>query len=226
MTTSRTGHVEVRSLGGAARSFVGNATPRIFGAALAALVAARIAIGHYGWFDLVVVGLYVAVEPFAQWLIHVFVLHARPIRVGRISVDLLAAREHRRHHADPRDLRLSLIPLRVLAVGTAISLGVIILWPTSGLRLTAAVVTTVQILLYEWTHYLIHTDDKPQRSWYRRLYTHHRLHHYRNEHYWFGVSRTLADTVLRTAPDKDDVAPSPTARRLLESVTAGPTIGH
>jgi hypothetical protein len=63
-------------------------------------------------------------------------------------------------------------------------------------------------------HFLIHTDYKPRTAAYRRLYTGHRLHHYRNENYWFGVSRRLGDTVLRTDPAKDDVPLSPTCLAL------------
>ena len=46
------------------------------------------------------------------------------------------------------------------------------------------------------------------------LYNHHRLHHYRNEQYWFGITNTLGDQVLGTAPDKDDVPVSKTAKNL------------
>ena len=42
----------------------------------------------------------------------------------------------------------------------------------------------------------------------------HRLHHFRNEHYWFGVTMHLADHVLSTYPGKLDVELSPTARTL------------
>ena len=42
----------------------------------------------------------------------------------------------------------------------------------------------------------------------------HRLHHFRNERYWFGVTMHLADHVLSTYPGKLDVELSPTARTL------------
>jgi sterol desaturase/sphingolipid hydroxylase (fatty acid hydroxylase superfamily) len=42
----------------------------------------------------------------------------------------------------------------------------------------------------------------------------HRNHHYRNEHYWFGVTVHLADHLLGTFPEKTAVDASPTARTL------------
>ena len=67
---------------------------------------------------------------------------------------------------------------------------------------------------YEWTHYLIHTDYAPKTRFYRSLWRGHRLHHYRNENYWFGVTNHFGDRVLGTNPAKDAVPVSPTARTL------------
>jgi hypothetical protein len=66
-------------------------------------------------------------------------------------------------------------------------------------------------LAYEWIHFLIHSSYKPKRWYYRYVYKAHRLHHFRNENYWFGVTVHLADHVLRTFPEKDAVPVSPTA---------------
>ncbi|MDX2168661.1 MAG: fatty acid hydroxylase family protein, partial [Deltaproteobacteria bacterium] len=49
---------------------------------------------------------------------------------------------------------------------------------------------------------------------YQRLWRNHRLHHFKNEHYWFGVTMLSGDRLLRTAPAVKDVETSPTARNL------------
>jgi sterol desaturase/sphingolipid hydroxylase (fatty acid hydroxylase superfamily) len=67
---------------------------------------------------------------------------------------------------------------------------------------------------YEWCHFLIHTPYRPRRRYYRSIWRGHRLHHYKNEHYWFGVTSTVGDHVLRTAPDQAEVPKSRTARTL------------
>ena len=69
-------------------------------------------------------------------------------------------------------------------------------------------------LAYEWTHYLIHSAYRPRSRLYRGIWRAHRLHHYRNERYWFGVTMHQADRILRTYPDKDAVPLSATARTL------------
>ena len=69
-------------------------------------------------------------------------------------------------------------------------------------------------LVYEWTHYIVHTPYRPKTELYRHLWRHHRLHHYKNENYWYGVSVTAADKWLHTAPPIADVETSPTARNL------------
>ena len=50
--------------------------------------------------------------------------------------------------------------------------------------------------------------------YYRSIWRGHRLHHYKNEHYWFGVTSTVGDHLLRTAPDQTEVQKSNTARTL------------
>ena len=85
-------------------------------------------------------------------------------------------------------------------------------WP---MRTSFYVAAFAMAVLYEWSHFLIHTDYKPKTRMYRHLYDNHRLHHYRNEKYWFGITNTLADEVLGTAPDKADVPVSPTAKNIL-----------
>jgi len=68
---------------------------------------------------------------------------------------------------------------------------------------------------YEWTHYLIHSDYKPRSNWYREVWRNHRLHHYKNEHYWFTVtSAGTADRLFGTYPDPATVSTSPTAKNL------------
>jgi sterol desaturase/sphingolipid hydroxylase (fatty acid hydroxylase superfamily) len=70
------------------------------------------------------------------------------------------------------------------------------------------------LLTYEWTHFLIHSKYRPRRAYYRVIWRNHRNHHFRNENYWFGVTMDFADRVLRTAPERDVVPVSATAKNL------------
>ena len=198
----------------AARVFSGFTSPRLIVVALAGALAARIAIGGWSWWDLLGPGIVLAAQPFTEWLIHVFVLHFRPRQVGRLRIDPLVSRKHRAHHADPKDLPLVFIPLPALAmlVGGMALLFLLALPLERGL--TTLVGALAMTLVYEWTHYLIHSAYRPRHGIYRYVWRAHRNHHFRNEHYWFGVTMHLADHVLGTFPDRSAVEVSPTARTL------------
>lgn len=204
------------SLATAWRAFVHHPSPWILGGALALAVTARAAAGDYRWTDAVVPVALVLAFPFVEWLVHVCVLHWRPRHLGPVEVDPLLARKHRAHHADPRDLPLVFIPWQALAwiVPGYVVVALVVL-PRTGLALTFLVSSAVLALGYEWTHYLVHSDYRPRSRAYRAVWRNHRLHHYKNEHYWFGVATPgTADRLLRTYPRPDEVETSPTVRAL------------
>jgi sterol desaturase/sphingolipid hydroxylase (fatty acid hydroxylase superfamily) len=81
--------------------------------------------------------------------------------------------------------------------------------------MTSGVLVSFAILAaYEWTHFLIHTPYRPKRRYYKAIWRNHRLHHYKNEHYWFGVTSIVGDRVIGTQPDQRAVPRSDTARYL------------
>ena len=214
MPTAAPPAVRVRTLAEARRAFFAHGSPWFLVTVLAAAVAALLATGGWRWAQLLVVAAVLAAQPFVEWLVHVYVLHARPRRVGPFTLDLYQARKHRAHHAAPRDLDILFIPLRGHLAGGVVVAAVCLLLPDTATRLALVVAVTASSLAYEWVHFLIHTDYRPRTALYRRLWTGHRLHHYRNENYWFGVSRRLGDTVLGTNPGKDEVELSPTCTTL------------
>ncbi|WKG00927.1 sterol desaturase family protein [Mycolicibacterium sp. HK-90] len=204
------------TLGDAAREFTRHPTPWMIGGALVVAVTARAAVGDWQLTDLLVPAAMLASFPFFEWIVHVFVLHWKPRKFGRFTVDSLLARDHRRHHVDPRDIPLIFIPWRallwILPLATAVAL---LAFPRPALGLTFLSFLTVLGLGYEWCHYLIHSDYKPKSSVYRAVWRNHRQHHYKNEHYWFTVTTAgTADRVLGTHPDPATVPTSPTAKNL------------
>jgi hypothetical protein len=116
---------------------------------------------------------------------------------------------------DPKELAellLLAVPLVVAAGGIAV--GLIAGGIPWAAMVSAAICGYVLVGVYEWTHYLIHTAYRPRSRAYRRIWRNHRLHHFKNEHYWHGITNTVADRVLGTEPDQRDVPRSPTARTL------------
>jgi hypothetical protein len=212
------------TLGDCWRSFASRPSPPLLAAAIIGAVALRIVLGHYDWRDAVVAAGLIAATPPVEWLIHVFLLHARPLQVGDRSYELLAAREHRAHHEAPAVLDGVLLPAYAVLVFAALI--AVTIWALSfpihrvlgGDRLahaaTGLVMSYAIVGAYEWSHFLIHTPYKPRGRYYRSIWRGHRLHHFKNEHYWFGVTSTLGDKLLGTAPEPSSVPKSGTARTL------------
>jgi hypothetical protein len=204
-----------RTLAEAVPVFLRHASPRVLIACLALAAAARAWVGGWSIRDLVPLAGILLYWPIQEWLIHVFILHARPKRVFGRTVDFRVPRKHRAHHREPWRLDLLFIPLHSFLYSIPILLA---LWwlvtPTPALALTGVTAHFALALHYEWVHFLVHTRVQPRTALYRRLWKNHRRHHFKNEHYWFGVTMLGGDRLLRTAPDVADVPTSPTARTL------------
>jgi sterol desaturase/sphingolipid hydroxylase (fatty acid hydroxylase superfamily) len=205
------------SLRDARREFWRHPSPWMIAAFVIASVAARIAVGGGSWWELVIPTALVALFPVIEWVIHVAILHWRPRSIGPVRIDSLLAREHRAHHADPRDLPLVFIPWKALV--WVLPSYVVVAWlamPGWSSALTLLVSVYAIMFGYEWTHYLVHSDYRPRSRWYRSVWRNHRLHHYKNEHYWFTVtSAGTADRLFGTYPaDPGAVKSSPTVKSL------------
>ena len=161
------------------------------------------------------------VYPFGEWAIHVYLLHIKPLRFRGRRVELPTTPRTASTTSAPNDLGMILLApargaaLLLLAVPASCSAVLLALsLPGPRALVTAALTGYVLIGVYEWTHFLIHTAYRPRSRDYRAVWRNHRLHHFKNEHYWHGITNTVADRVLRTAPDQKDVPRSRTARTL------------
>lgn len=204
------------SLGGALAEFVRHPSPWMLATLVAAAATARVARGDWGPSDLVTPVILLLALPVVEWLIHVFVLHWRPRTVAGLRIDSELARDHRLHHADPRALPLVFIPWRSLAGIITVSGGLaLLLIPDPDVALVLIASAAAIASVYEWMHYLMHTDYRPRSRVYRSIWRNHRLHHYKNENYWFTVTTAgTADRLFGTCPDPATVPTSPTARNL------------
>jgi hypothetical protein len=216
---------EIKTISGAWGIFRRKRAPRIIAAAIVLAFAARIAIGGFTWRDVAAVAFMAVVYPFGEWAIHVYLLHLRPFNFRGRRIDLVSARSHREHHESPQ--RLDLInfgPLEALAilllaapaaVGAGAALAALIPGPLPlGPLVTMLLTAYLLIGVYEWVHFLIHTAHVPRSRYYRSIWRNHRLHHFKNEHYWHGITNTVSDRVLGTNPDQREVERSRTARAL------------
>lgn len=206
------------------RSFARRPSPPLLAVAVLVALAVRLALGSWSWRDALMAGGLLALTPPVEWAIHAVLLHAPPIRLRGREWELLAASEHRAHHEAPSNLDGVLLPR--YAIGIFIVLIAVTVWVLSfpiavvigGDRLawaaTGVVVSLAIVGAYEWCHFLIHTPYRPRSRYYRAVWRGHRLHHFKNERYWFGVTSPVGDRLLGTAPDPRQVPRSATARTL------------
>lgn len=220
--TSR--RADLTGLGACWREFLTHFSPRAILAATALALAARISLGGWSWHDLAPPLVLLAAQPFVEWVIHKYLLHLKPFTLRGRRIELYGAVQHRHHHLAPSDLdRVLLRPAEVLAfiVQIAVVMALLALaiaaplgWSVTRVALTGLVFAYLGLFRYEWSHFLIHTPYVPRSGWYRTIWRNHRLHHFKHEDYWMGVSSNLGDRLLGTDPDQRLVERSPTARTL------------
>lgn len=216
---------DLTTLGSCWREFIRHFSGWAVMTAIGVVLVLRIAVGNFTWRDLLAPVILIAAQPFVEWFIHRYLLHLKPFTVGGKSIDIYAARAHRRHHKSPADLDRVLLhaseitgSMVLIALTAApITAGIITVltngdfWP---LYLSALLFSYIGLLRYEWSHFLIHTPYIPKTRFFRSIWRSHRLHHFKHEDYWMGVSSNLSDRVLGTYPDQSKVKKSPTARTL------------
>ncbi len=215
---------KVVALRDCARAFWRQPSPPYLFGAVALALGLRIAQDAWSWRDLVMVAGLIAVTPFVEWLIHVYMLHAPPFDMFGKRVEMLTAREHRTHHEAPGILDGVLLPVYGVLVflpmialvdwGLSFPISLVLGGPRLAYATTGVLVSFTILAAYEWTHFLIHTPYRPKRRYFKAVWRNHRLHHFKNERYWFGVTSTVGDRVIGTMPDQSSVPKSATARTL------------
>lgn len=184
---------------------------------LLVVLVGRILVGSVSAWVLVIVAAVIAGQPFQEGLIHVYVLHWKPRKLGPFVLDFEPAKRHRHHHIDPWDLPMVFISHGTLwfAVMVHMVLWLSVMPSLASLSLSAMSSVTTMGLFYEFHHYVIHTTYKPKTQFFKRMTKRHRLHQFKNEHYWHGVTLSQGDALMGTLPrHQRDVLTSPTARDL------------
>ena len=196
--------------------FIRYSSPALLILMTAGALIIRLMLGNFTLWDLLIPMVVIAIQPVVEWLIHVFILHFKPRKIFGYKFDFHAGRLHRAHHRAPWQLGLIFIPKLTGVIGLIIAATVwSLLLPTYYLVATAMLSTLTMTLVYEWIHYLTHTNYQPKTEFYRRRWRYHRLHHFKNENYWMGVTSHHGDRLLGTFPsDPKKVAKSKTSRTL------------
>ena len=177
-------------------------------------VSYRLYVGQWSLYDLGIIALICCSWPLQEWFVHAHLEHLKPIKMFGRTFELMITKTHRAHHSNPWDPRFGLTPPFILVLyffGLPL-FSYLMLGPV--LAITATATTLALILNYEWIHYLIHTSYAPKTKLYRRLWKHHRLHHFKNEEFWFGLTTLSGDSIMGTNPPLKTTPHSPTCLTL------------
>jgi len=205
------------------RTYLSYRSPQTMLAGVAVIAVLRLIVGNFGWADVMVLAFSISMVGLVEWVLHLYLLHAPEdsLRMTKFGT----GSGHREHHLDPPNVGWILLGgadafiFLFLIAGWMAAWSLPLLWITGSALLapllTAILAAYISLAHYEWVHLLVHTRYRAKSRYYRRLTTNHRLHHYRNEYYWLGVTSNLGDRILGTYPaDKSDVPLSDTARTL------------
>ncbi len=110
---------------------------------------------------------------------------------------------HGIHHAIPREKHYLAMPLILALVVAGILFGLLYLGLGNYIYFFfPGFLSGYAIYLY--IHYTIHTKTPPKNSKLKYLWTHHNIHHYKDDDKAYGVSSPLWDYIFGTMPKKQD----------------------
>jgi 4-hydroxysphinganine ceramide fatty acyl 2-hydroxylase len=149
-----------------------------------------------------------------EYTTHRFLFHMPPPQNQTLLKFL--KRLHYDHHELPRDLHLLFLPAWYVLPQQMLMWGIAYL--IFGAKIATAFVlgSTLGLFYYEWVHFAAHRTFTPWTRWGRWMKKVHLWHHYKSEHYWFGVTHPLLDHLFGTWRKEKAVELSPTARNLLQ----------
>ncbi len=183
--------------------------------ALTLLALVPIAWAVFGGLPLFLIWIVVGALVFhlSEYTFHRFLFHARPSKMPWLL--RLQHRLHYDHHVEPNRLDLLFLPLWFLLPNLTIT-GLIawLILGDWGAAISLVLGSVLALLHYEWVHYAAHVSYRPRTRFGRWMKKYHLWHHYKNEHFWFGVSNPVLDLVYRTYRTPADVEHSTTTRVL------------
>lgn len=149
----------------------------------------------------------------SEYSTHRFLFHAKPSSIPWVLK--LQHRLHYDHHIDPPKLELLFLPLWFV-IPTTLLYFVVYMAITRNLAMTMSLVfgSILALTFYEWVHYVAHVPFVPVTPFGKYMKKYHLWHHFKNEHFWFGVTSPVMDYAGNSYRSVDDVERSTTVREI------------
>ncbi|PTQ56291.1 MAG: fatty acid hydroxylase [Candidatus Carbobacillus altaicus] len=142
-----------------------------------------------------------ALYAIAEYVVHYGLLHKFPNVVPPLY------QGHMKHHQYPNETQYLFGPMLYDIIIYTVYF--IVMWSVfQNYSLGMAVIagSSVYHLYYQWMHYIAHRPVKPITPWGRWMKKKHLLHHFKDEHSWYGVSHPVMDFLLGTHIPKSSKA--------------------
>jgi 4-hydroxysphinganine ceramide fatty acyl 2-hydroxylase len=149
----------------------------------------------------------------SEYTTHRFLFHAKPSTNPWVLQ--LQHRLHYDHHIDPPKLELLFLPMWFVIPTTLLYYGVYVaIVRDVSVALSLSFGSICALFYYEWVHYVAHISFAPRTPLGRYMKKYHLWHHFKNEHFWFGVTNPSMDYAGNTYRDQDTVERSTTVREI------------
>jgi len=133
---------------------------------------------------------------FQEHILHDKALHSK--------VDWMGKEIHRVHHEKPY-FHISIDPAPLM-IGwlTCVHLLLQCILPAP-LAVSATIGYAASGLLYEWSHYIVHTRVKPPNKYWKQVRDNHIKHHLVDERYWLSFTVPAVDDLFGTNPPVEEI---------------------
>jgi len=159
----------------------------------------RIVYGNINIFDLFLPILSFFSLGFIEWSLHYYIWHENPLPIINKPLKTPLVRMHRLHHDFPDDLNTLFFGWKAVVVATLLVwFSVMIVFDDVGLALTLIFSFSLILFVHEYAHFVAHSNINPKALWLKEIINNHRLHHFKDETKWMGVSSTLPDKLFGT----------------------------
>jgi len=192
-------------------SFFRHGSNGILAVAIAA-AAAAFAIGAAP-FSLVGALIGAAVFFVSEYTTHRFLFHAQPSKFPFVLK--LQHKLHYDHHIDPPKIELLFLPWWFVIPTVLVYYGIFLaIVRNPALAFALAFGSLCALLYYEWVHYVAHIPFNPVTPFGRYVKKYHLWHHFKNEHFWYGVTNPSMDFAGATYRDVESVERSTSVREI------------
>lgn len=147
-----------------------------------------------------------------EYVVHRFQLHVLAEKKWNTT-----AHSHIAHHESPDDLEHIFHPLGATFGALGLYFGAVaLIFQSAAAGLAFGLGSSLAMVVYEYAHFSAHrVGVQPATPWMKYLKKYHLWHHFKNEHYWFGVTSPVMDVVMGTFKDPRATEKSPTVRTIV-----------